>query len=65
MPVHIEEMTTDVSVIEGDLPLSPAQIEMLVKAVMKKLAERQQDAARLREATKLRRQSTEPFELGG
>jgi hypothetical protein len=63
MPVHIEEMTTDVSVMEGELPLSPAQIDALVKVVIKQIEERKRDAARLAEATKLRRQSTEPFEL--
>jgi hypothetical protein len=64
MPVHIEEMTTEVSVHAGDLPLTEAQIEQLVKIVMKRLADKQRDAQRVRDATQLKRQSTAPFELG-
>jgi hypothetical protein len=62
MPVHIDEMTSDVSVVEGDFPLTDAQVEKLLKLVMKRLAEKQQDAHRFREATKLRWQSSAPFE---
>jgi hypothetical protein len=64
MPVHIDEMTSDVSVVEGDFPLTDAQVEKLLKLVMQRLAEKQQDANRFREATKLRRQSSAPFEPG-
>jgi hypothetical protein len=64
MPVHIDEMTSDVSVVEGDFPLTDAQVEKLMKLLMKRLAEKQQDTHRFREATKLRRQSSAPFEPG-
>jgi hypothetical protein len=57
MPVHIEEVTTDVMAYAGEIPLSPAQIEMLVKLVIKRIEERQQETAGQREATGLRSQS--------
>jgi hypothetical protein len=62
MPVHIEEMTTNVSVVEGELPLTSAQIEKLVALVIKRLSEQQLDAKRRRDATQLRRQSSPSFE---
>ena len=34
MPVHIEEMTSEVTVFEGDLPLSDKQTEALINKVM-------------------------------
>lgn len=64
MPVHIEEMTSEVTVVEGDLPLNPKQIDLLVKLVMKQLVEKQREAENSRNATKLRRQSSAPFEVG-
>jgi hypothetical protein len=64
MPVHVAEMSSEVTVIEGELPLTPAQIEKLVKLVMSRIAEKQHDSASNHEATKLRRQSSTPFEVG-
>lgn len=64
MPVHVEEMTSEVSIVEGELPLSPAQIEKLVRLVMSRLAEKHRDDERVREATRLRRQASMPFEPG-
>lgn len=64
MPVHIEEMVSEVSVVAGDLPLTEAQIEKLVQIIVKRLADRHMDASRAKEATKLRRQSSSPFEPG-
>lgn len=64
MPVHVEEMTSEVTVADGELPLTPAQVEKLVGLVMSRLAERERDAARQRESTRLRRQSSPSFEPG-
>ena len=64
MPVFVEEMTSEVAVTEGELPLSPAQVERLVQVVLKRLADKQQEDRRMREATQLRRQAAEPFEPG-
>jgi hypothetical protein len=57
-------MTSEVTVVEGELPLSHAQIEKLVQLVMKKLEEKKREAQKAREATELRRQASSPFEAG-
>ena len=61
MPVHIDEMQTDVTVFDGDLPLSPAQIEKLVRIILQRLEEKQRNAASNRNATEIR-DSTVPRE---
>lgn len=43
MPVHIEEMTSEMNVASGDLPLSEAQIRRLVELVIKQLDERERE----------------------
>jgi hypothetical protein len=64
MPVHIEEMTSEISVVEGELPLSGSQIENLVRLVISRLAEHQRDEQRRNEATKIRSQAAPSFEPG-
>lgn len=54
MPVHIDEMSSDVTVVEGELPLTPAQIEKLVKIVMSRMADKKRDAQRARSSTQLK-----------
>jgi hypothetical protein len=58
MPLHIESLTSEVTVMDGDLPLSEKQIEKLVKIVMLRIQQRARDAARQAEATCLDRQAT-------
>lgn len=65
MPAHVVEMTSEVTVTEGELPLTPAQVERLVELVLVRLADRERERERSREATRLRRQSSPPFEAGG
>lgn len=57
MPVYIEEMNMDVQVADGELPLTEAQIEQLVKILMNRLDRKQRDTSRAREATSLRTQA--------
>lgn len=64
MPVHIDEMTSDVTVVEGELPLTASQIDKLVGLVMRRIGEKKQEGQRTRAATQLKRQSTAPFEPG-
>ena len=64
MQVHVEEMTSEVAVIEGELPMTPAQIEKLVKLVMKRIADHRREAARSQEAMTVKSQSSAPFEVG-
>lgn len=64
MPVHIERLTSEVSVQEGELSLTAAQVDKLVALVISKLEERARDAQRARAATRLTRQASCPLEAG-
>lgn len=58
MPVHVEDLTSQVTVIPGDLPIPPAQVEMLVALVLKRLEKHLKTAEQTREATQLRPSAT-------
>lgn len=58
MPVHIDEMSSEITVVEGELPLTPQQIEKLVKLVMRRIADQQRSDQRSGAATKIRSRST-------
>lgn len=60
MPVHVEEMSSEVGVFDDDLPLSPAQLEKLVTIILSRLEQHQREARLIREATTLRPESTPP-----
>jgi hypothetical protein len=62
MPVHIEEMTSDVTIVEGELPMTPAQVEKLVRLVMKRISDKCKEEQKSRAATQLKRQASRPFE---
>ncbi len=64
MPVHIEKMTSDVSIREGDSRMSPADVERVVNLVITRLDERARDAMRARAATTLTRQASKPLDAG-
>ena len=53
MAVHIERMTSEVTAMTAEMPLTEAQVEALVKLVMKRMAEQQVGQAAMREATRL------------
>jgi hypothetical protein len=57
MPVHIDQVTSEVGVSTGDLPLSAAQIEKLVGIVLRRLDQRDRERQRLGEATAIRPQA--------
>jgi hypothetical protein len=57
MPVHIEQLQSEVSVSEGDLPLSEAQIEHLVRIILDRLRRQQRQNEALEEAGTLRMRS--------
>jgi hypothetical protein len=54
VPVHIDQMTTDIGVASGDLPLTPGQIDKLVAIVLRRLDERDRDRQTRSEATTVR-----------
>jgi hypothetical protein len=64
MPVHIERLTSDVSVQDGELSLTPAQLDKLVALVICKLEDRAREAQKSRAATMLTRQASRPLEPG-
>lgn len=64
MPVHIERLTSQVSVQDADLGLTPQQIERIVALVIARLEDRAREAQRANTATQLRRQAAAPFDAG-
>ncbi len=64
MPVHIEELTTEVTVMDGELPLTERQVEKLVGKVLQRLEEKRREAHKVREATTLRRGTAPPSRVG-
>lgn len=64
MALHVEDLVSEVAVFDGDLPLSEAQTEKLVRLVLARLAEKDRDARRTREATSLRATATPPLRSG-
>ena len=46
MPIHIEELLTEVTVVDGDLPFSDAQINTLAALVATRLAEKERAVRR-------------------
>lgn len=57
MPVHVEEMTSRVGVVNGELPLSEAQVEKLVMLILRRLEQQQRETENTREATSVRSQA--------
>jgi hypothetical protein len=62
MPLHIEELTSEVTVIDADSILSEKQREAIVQMVLKRLGEKARDAERRTRGTELRRQASAPLE---
>ena len=54
MPVHIEEFTSEMVVIDTELPLTDAQLEKLVQRVLQRIEDQQRNAKRLAEAARVR-----------
>jgi hypothetical protein len=57
MPLHIEELATEVTIIDGESFLSDQQKEVLVKLVLRRLAELARENGRKAKATEIRRQA--------
>lgn len=64
MPVHIERLTSEVTVEASELSLTPAQVEKLVALVISRLEDRARQAERAHAATKLTRHASKPLEPG-
>jgi hypothetical protein len=64
VPLHIERLTSEVTLHDGELSLTPAQVERLVALVLARLEDRAREAQRARAATRLRRQASPSLEPG-
>ena len=53
MPLHIEDIVNEVTVVDGELPLTEAQVDRLVAVVLKRLEGKQREARKREEATRL------------
>lgn len=54
MPIHIEELATEVTLVEGDLPLTHAQLCKIADFVIARLDQRERERTQARAATSLR-----------
>jgi hypothetical protein len=64
MPILVEEMTSEVAVFDGEVPLTQEQLDKLVRLVIQRLENKGLEAKRRREATELRRHAAAPFDIG-
>jgi hypothetical protein len=64
MPMHIERLTSHVSIQDGELGLTAQQLERLLALVISRLEDRAREAQRATTATQLRRRAAPPFEAG-
>ncbi len=54
MAVHVENMSSEVSVVDTDLPLSEAQLDKLARVIMQRIERRRREDKLSAEATTLR-----------
>lgn len=62
MPLHIEQLTSEVTVMDGDSMLTEKQMEAIVQMVLKRLGEKAREAERRTRGTEMRRQAGAPLE---
>lgn len=65
MPIHVEQVTTDVAMFDGELPLTEGQLRKLVACVAARLTECKRDESERRDVTKLDRPGVLPEAGGG
>lgn len=53
MPVHIGELVSEVDAVEGELQLSPRQIEQLIALLLQHLDEREEERRHQRDSTSI------------
>ncbi len=58
MPVHVGEIESDVTVIDGEMPFSEGQLEKLVEMVCKRLEKKKREEHQARASTRLTRGAT-------
>jgi hypothetical protein len=65
MTVHIGKLTSEVTVQDADMTISPGQIERIVSLVLVRLEERAREARRNQAATAIHKQASKPTRMGG
>ncbi len=60
MPVHVEELVSEVTVLDGELPLTQDQLDRIAEYVIAQWEQRSRDRQRSRDATELRATSEPP-----
>jgi hypothetical protein len=63
--MHIGKLTSEVTVQDVDMMLTPAQIERIVTLVLARLEERAREAHRSTHATAVHRQASKPLGMRG
>jgi hypothetical protein len=61
MPIQIGELQSELHVVDGELPLSEAQLEQLVRRVIERIEARQREARWTRETTRISRRTISAF----
>jgi hypothetical protein len=64
VPIYVDEMNSDMTMLDGELPLNESQLERLVQLVLKRLEAAQRAARQNEAATTLRRDSLPPLPVG-
>ena len=64
MPIYIEELSAQVTVHSGEIPLTAAQLDQITKHVLRCLAEHQRDERRNRIADGVRASALTATEQG-
>jgi hypothetical protein len=57
VPIDVGTFSTEVAAADGEMPLSPAQVEWLVQAVLRRLEEKRREEKLRQEATTIRAQA--------
>lgn len=65
MTLHIGKLTSEVTVQDVDVGLTPSQIERIVAATLARLEERAREARRSQAATEIRRHASKHTGPGG
>lgn len=64
MSIELGDLTSEVNVIEGELPLSTKQIDKLVQIVLARMEQRLQEQKQFSGATTIRRSVIPNTEIG-
>ncbi len=64
MPIDVGKFTTEITVADGELPLSGAQIEKLVQLLMRRIEEKRRADEKSQAATAIRGSATQSSRLG-